>query len=470
LQYLSGFVFFWHGTCLWAATHCRRRCQKNQWIARALAVNQKLKTIMHMKCNPWTLALIGAGIVSLPAITQAEEKPSSVMTALSSTTLSGYVDTSAQWNIGTGNNYLPNYAFGGAKKADGFNLNVVRLLLEKPVDPAEAWGAGYKVDLIAGPDANTLATQSSGTAADFGVKQAYVDLRAPLGNGLDCKIGVWDTIIGYEVFQSPDNPNFTRSYGYSLEPTTHTGILLGYQFNDSLSANVGVANTFGPVINQRAFYTRAESYKAYMGSVTYSAPTNWGVIGGSTITGCIINGFNSSPGNEVPGTGVTADQTSYYVGGTFNTPVTGLKVGACYDYAGISKQVTTAQHSGYAEAAGLYLTYQATEKMSLNTRGEYAWCSHGASAFVASSDPVGSPPTVLPTAVFEVTETIQYDLWKNVLARLEFRWDHACSVDKPAGSANDDPYGGAGTTTGGALQAPNKDDSFEVIANFVYKF
>src|SRR5258708_25610872 len=183
-----------------------------------------------MKCNPWTMALVGAGLVSLPALTEAEEKPSSVMTALSSTTLSGYVDTSMQWNFGTGNANLPPYAFGGSGKADGFNLNVVQLKLEKPIDPTDAWAAGYKVDLIFGPDANSLATQSSGVAADFGIKQAYVALHAPVGNGLDFKIGVWDTIIGYEVFESGNNPNFTRSYGYIMEPTTHTGLLMAYQF------------------------------------------------------------------------------------------------------------------------------------------------------------------------------------------------------------------------------------------------
>src|SRR5580765_5060630 len=113
-----------------------------------------------MKTTPYTLALIGAGLVSLPAILQAEEKGTFIQTAIASTTLSGYVDTSAQWNPGTGNANLPPYAFGGTTKADGFNLNVVKLQLEKPIDPAEIWGAGYKVDLLAGPDANTFATQS----------------------------------------------------------------------------------------------------------------------------------------------------------------------------------------------------------------------------------------------------------------------------------------------------------------------
>ena len=56
-----------------------------------------------MKVNKWTLGLAAVGLVSLPALAQAEEKASAVMTALSSTTISGYVDTSAQWDIGTGN-------------------------------------------------------------------------------------------------------------------------------------------------------------------------------------------------------------------------------------------------------------------------------------------------------------------------------------------------------------------------------
>src|SRR6266550_4541264 len=112
-----------------------------------------------MKFEKWTIGLAAAGVVSLASAARAEEKASTVMTALSSTTLSGYVDTSAQWNFGTGNSRLPDYKFGGASKADGFNLNVVQLRIEKPLDEEE-WAAGYRIDLWAGPDANVLGTQS----------------------------------------------------------------------------------------------------------------------------------------------------------------------------------------------------------------------------------------------------------------------------------------------------------------------
>src|SRR2546423_15591532 len=154
-----------------------------------------------MKVDKWTLGLAAVGLVSLPSIMQAEEKASTMMTALSSTTISGYVSTSMEWNPGTGNAYVPGFAFNKGKQ-DGFNLDVVKLTIERPLDEAQ-WAAGYKVDLIFGPDAHQLATASSpfGTpGSDFGIKQAYVALRAPVGNGLDFKLGVWDTIIGYETF------------------------------------------------------------------------------------------------------------------------------------------------------------------------------------------------------------------------------------------------------------------------------
>ena len=87
-----------------------------------------------MKYNAWTLTLIGAGLVSLPAVARAEENTNAVplLTAVASTTLSGYVDTSAHWNPGTGNVNLPTYSpngVPGGAKADGFNLDVVNLTM-----------------------------------------------------------------------------------------------------------------------------------------------------------------------------------------------------------------------------------------------------------------------------------------------------------------------------------------------------
>src|SRR2546430_9573956 len=115
-----------------------------------------------MKFDKWTVGLAALGLVSLPALVQAEEKASAVMTALSATTISGYVDTSAEWNPGTGNANPPGFIYNQGKQ-DGFNLNKVKLRIEKPLDESQ-WSAGYKVDLLFGPDANVFGTTSTGLA------------------------------------------------------------------------------------------------------------------------------------------------------------------------------------------------------------------------------------------------------------------------------------------------------------------
>jgi hypothetical protein len=55
-----------------------------------------------------------------------------------------------------------------------------------------------------------------------------------------------------------------------------------------------------------------------------------------------------------------------------------------------------------------------------------------------------------------VTTTIQYDLWKNVLSRLEFRWDHAAD--------GSNAFGGKGTA------GPTLSNAYMLAANIIYKF
>src|SRR6267143_3732122 len=184
-----------------------------------------------MKFNRWTVALAAAGLVTVPSVMQGEEKVTVVGTALSSPTLSGYVNTSAIWRPGTSSAGIPGRAFDGpASKQDGFNLDVVSLTIAKPVSEGD-WGAGYTFQMWAGPDAvgfNTSFPNAFGSGGDFGVKQAFVDLHAPIGNGLDIKIGHFNYIGGYEMPDAGLNPNYSRSFAWTQEPASHTGVLLSY--------------------------------------------------------------------------------------------------------------------------------------------------------------------------------------------------------------------------------------------------
>jgi hypothetical protein len=400
-----------------------------------------------MKYNAWTLTLIGAGLVSLPAVAHAEESTNAVLTALTSTTISGYVDASAHWNPGTGNVNLPVYTpngVSGGSKADGFNLDVVALTLNKP--PGEGdWGAGYNATLLFGPDAVGYNNSPGTSKSDFSLKDAYVELRAPVGNGLDFKLGTFTEILGYEVYETGNNPNYTRSYGYEIEPTALTGMLLTYQFSPLITAQAGIADTWSAGIDSRSNPPKAESFKTYLGGVTLTAPDSFGFLAGSTLSGGVINGYDAVTTGAI--------KTSFYAGGTFKTPIKSLSVGLAYDYCALGNNTTTdpatgdlvPHSSGYQNAGAAYLVWQATEKLSFNTRVEY----FSQSDYLAGS---GMPPKA-----FALTETIQYSLWKNVISRLEVRWDHSLN--------GSDAYGGTASNP-----APTQQSAVLVAANLIYKF
>jgi len=393
---------------------------------------------------------MGAGLVSLPSLASADEKPSSVLTALSATTISGYVDTSMEFNPGTGNQNLPLYTPNGAPsglKANGFNLDSVALTISKPVGEGE-WSAGYNATLLFGPDAVGFNNSFGTPATDFSLVDAYVILRAPVGNGLDFKIGTFASPLGYEVYQAGNNPNFTRSYGYELEPTQLTGIQMAYRFCSIVSANVGVVNTWSAGINNRPNPPegpKPAGYETYVGSITLTAPDSLGFLSGSTLTGAIINGDNALiPSNTVGAQG-GATETSFYAGGTIKSPLKWLSVGLAFDYEciGPNRAAFVPNSSGYQYAGAFYLLLQPTEKLGINLRADYL----NQSPYLTALSGGG-----LPAEAVALTASIQYDLWKNVLTRAEFRWDHALNDSSPWGP-------------GFSL-----DNAYMLALNIIYKF
>src|SRR6266536_384109 len=389
-----------------------------------------------MKFNKWTLALAAGGVVSLGSIAQADEKPmSQVMTAVSSTTLSGYVDTSAIWKFGTGNANLPGRQYDGPTKQDGFNLNVVGIRLEKPLSE-EQWSSGYKADLWFGPDAGTYRALigNGGGDPNFAIKQAYLALRVPLGNGIDWKAGVFDTVIGYEASESYLNPNYSRSYGHGLEPKQHTGVLASYKATEAVSFSAGIANTYNNALgfdNVNARPVRGgvaadESEKTYMASVSITAPDSWGFLKGSAWYVGIIDGL----------AGNSRDTTSAYVGGSLNTPIEGLSVGGAFDYRWNGPNAVTVG-SNWAYAIAGYASFQANEKWKFNARLDYAegtdgtYYDRGLNATATAPDGLKNLQNRLGSA----TLTADYALWANLISRAEFRWDHSMSGDKPYGDA-----------------------------------
>jgi hypothetical protein len=384
--------------------------------------------------NSWTAALAAAAAMGLSGVGWAEEKFNLVHTAQSSTVLSGFVDTAAIWKLGRGNggrgvnnpqrgDTFPGRSYDGTGKQDGFNVNGVFLTLSKPLADTP-WSAGCNVTMLLGPDAVNYNQSPGAAASDFALKDTYVNLKAPVGNGITLKLGNFTEFLGYEVIESANDPNYSRSYGFFIEPTQLTGALAAYQFNDIVSVQAGVANTWSPGLNARP--TRggtpaAESEKTYLGLLTLTAPKSLGWLSGGTLCVGVIDGLGSGAASPA------SDYTSFYLGGTTPTPWKSLAVGYAWEYRGTKE--SAAAGSTYANASAIYLLYQATEKLKFAGRAEYAsgttgtWYSGGTTARPRNE-------------VFGWTLTTDYALWANVISRVEFRWDHDLTNQRPFGDSD----------------------------------
>lgn len=419
-----------------------------------------------MKFNKWTLGLAAVGAVSMASAVRADEaKMSQVETALSNTTISGYVSSSANWQWSPSQGSISgspagNIPFQGSK-ANGFNLDVVQLNISKPQDESE-WASGYQVSLLFGPDAVgwNPASYGSGNSyyydgySDFAIQQAYIALRTPVGNGIDWKVGVFNTVVGYESFDAGNDPNYTRSWGWAVEPTEHTGVLASYTVNDMISLSAGVANTLNAGINARNTYTTGGNvnndvwHKTVLGSATFTAPSDWGWAAGSAFYVGFVWGFANSTtfNNPTPGSASQAgNQANYYAGATLNSPWKGVTFGASFDYVqnlagGVGSNGDV--HNN-VNVWGLYNTIKATDKLSFNSRGEFWGIDNKGGDGYDNG--------------ISLTETVQYDLWANVISRLEFRYDHVLRT------ASGTYYLPTGSTV-------SDRTSYGLYANLIYKF
>lgn len=419
-----------------------------------------------MKFDKWTVGLAAAGVVSLGSVAVADESP--VTSLVSGTTLNGYVDTSAIYKPGV-QSAAYRFVNTAPNTWNGFNFNVVDLSIEKTLDESQ-WSAGYKADLWFGPQAAGLPGALSGN--NFGVKQAYVALRAPVGNGLDFKVGQIDAIIGYEVLDSYANPNYSRSLGFNIEPFSHTGMTATYQVTDWLSVVGGIADSTFNGTNVKETYDGSSDNGnitsnggagngtlTYMGAVTLKAPESFGALKGSALYGGIVdNGLSGAP-----------NTINYYVGLSVPTPIKEITVGAAFDYLSDG-----AGEGTWATAIAGYISYQVSEKLKVNARGEFAKSDYNAWQIGPGlGEPVLGPSYSYTdgfiytgaTRLFSTTVTLDYALWANVITRLEVIWDH----DLNGSDIFSSEYSTA-TESDVPVIVNGRNNSVLLAANIIYKF
>ena len=322
---------------------------------------------------------------------------------VSSLRLNGYVSSSFRYTP-TSNAGNDLYGLsGGENQRDRFALDVVSLSLSSE-EKEEEWASGFHVQTWIGPGADLLGTagkpnlSSSSDGYDIAIKQAYIKLQLPVGEGLGMKVGVFDKVIGYESTDRNENPFHSHSWGYTVGPRQHTGFIFDYGFTEELKLHFGTANSTSSKINGLA---DNDNQYTLIGALQYQLPEQiWG-LGGSDFTAGTVRGRPWTHLNDQP---VVREEYYHFSLKDIDTPIENLSAGVAWDIVdnrGAGKNGD--------QVWGAYLKYEATNLLEFNFRGEKFQAGSG----LGSSMSDGWGATLGAT----------YKLWSNTLARFEIRQD-----------------------------------------------
>lgn len=133
--------------------------------------------------------------------------------------------------------------------ASSFMPHLVQLMVERPanIEGGVLDRAGFRARLNFGLDSRVTRARTNyqpGVASDeLDFQELYAEYIMPVGNGLKVQVGKINTLIGYEVINSWENPNFSRTFMFGLSQAfTTTGIRFSYTFNPMVTASLGLIN------------------------------------------------------------------------------------------------------------------------------------------------------------------------------------------------------------------------------------
>ena len=385
-----------------------------------------------------------------------------VETAQKGVKLSGYIDSGYSYNFtGSGNQDQVNGRFGSdtAQRGD-FNLYAAKIAIEKALTSANKAQAGFRTDIMLGEDATYFINRTAGATSNTNnnsnslfLEQAYVEIRAPVGNGWDFKVGKFVSILGYEVMERPANMNTTFGLLFNVMPLYYTGVLSSYKFDDYLDGKLGVVNGSNSD-NNTTTNPNAGDGVALLAALNVTAPggnANWS------------NNFQNSTGND-NNTSVSTTATSLNTSTTFRTGnVSAYTViynswgnwapkfandklllafnALLANTSGVESIVSSSSSANVNSTwygAGAYAKYQFNDWFSLCSRGEYIG-SNSSNAFgtQGSSFTSGNAGTdhVTGNNLWEYTLTAGFNVIDNLLIRAEYRMDWGSNIYSSSNNA-----------------------------------
>lgn len=185
------------------------------------------------------------------------------VSAMSDIKLSGFAQASYFYNTqeptdGYSDGYLWN------TKHNNFSINKFKLTLASaPAERSgEKWDAGFRVSMIWGEDAPVLNTGGTYQGLEA-LREAYVDLNVPIGDGLNIKAGQLISLLNYESGDGgAANPNFSQGYQWFFTGNgPSAGVQASYVVTDWLDLTARIQNGMyaGAIDNNNA--------KTFMGKI-----------------------------------------------------------------------------------------------------------------------------------------------------------------------------------------------------------
>jgi hypothetical protein len=199
--------------------------------------------------------------------------------------ISGFVDAYYSKNVAnpsTRVNKLRNFDIPDNQ----FNLSLAEIVFQKKAEPV-----GFRVDLDFGTTNDIVhgiapyGTTPYNTLTNF--QQAYLTVVIPVGAGLTFDVGKFVTHMGYEVIESKDNWNYSRSLLFAWAvPYYHTGVRLMYPLAGNLTVGVHVVNGWNSVVDNN-------DEKSLGFTLNYAPGTSTAIIVN------VMDGFEQPTGSDI---------------------------------------------------------------------------------------------------------------------------------------------------------------------------
>jgi len=442
------------------------------WYKTPIGFKHKQEIGNKMIKNITTILGVLAAVASLSLADSAPEASAQdtkkmvqnnfVETAQKGIKLSGYVDAGYSYNFAgsSANGSVVNSRVQSDSAQSGdFNLYAVKLALEKAMTSENKAQAGFRVDVMIGEDAKYLANPSvqSNSAQDSNylfLEQAYVQLRAPVGNGWDFKVGKFASILGYEVMERPANMNITYGLLYNQFPFWYTGVLSSYKFDEYLDGKLGVAN--GANSDNNTTTSGGSDGVALLAALNVTAPggnANWShnfeystasenstgnPTAGSSAAATSQNALPSNVGSTAAAGG--AWTIIYNSWGNWSPKFANDKLLFAFDSVfgntaganGFNSSTPNTPNNTTWWGASAYAKYQFNDWFSLMSRGEY----FGGDNLAKINNTQAANNQDSGLSWWEYTITAGFNVIDNVLIRAEYRLDWGDNIAGTVSTAN----------------------------------